>query len=108
MRFNPTTSSGTPAPSHNTPSTAPDTARPFAAVWGNNGGTAPMEIAEPIDYDTQDLAAGVNYAIFVAIMLIWPDTLPLMALVVASLAAMVVSYIGMRFGAFRVHSAPRF
>lgn len=37
-------------------------ARPFAAVWGNNGGTAPMEIAEPINYDTQDIAAGVNYA----------------------------------------------
>jgi hypothetical protein len=36
--------------------------RPFAAVWGNNGGTAPMEIAEPIDYDTQDILAGVNYA----------------------------------------------
>lgn len=37
-------------------------ARPFAAVWGNNGGTAPMEIAEPIDYDTQDIAAGVIYS----------------------------------------------
>ena len=37
-------------------------ARPIAAVWGNNGGTAPMEIAEPIDYDTQDLAAGVIYS----------------------------------------------
>ena len=36
--------------------------RPFAAVWGNNGGTAPMEIAEPIDYDTQDIAAGVIYS----------------------------------------------
>jgi len=52
-------------------------------------------------------SAGVNYAIFVAIMLIWPETSPLVALVVASLAAMVVSYIGMRFGAFRVHGAPR-
>ena len=37
-------------------------ARPFAAVWGNNGGTAPMEIAEPIDYDTQDISAGIIYA----------------------------------------------
>jgi putative flippase GtrA len=51
-------------------------------------------------------SAGVNYAIFVAIMLMWPETLPLMALVVASLAAMVVSYVGMRFGAFRVRGAP--
>jgi len=36
-------------------------ARPLGAVWGNNGGTAPMEVAEPIDYDTQDIAAGVIY-----------------------------------------------
>ncbi len=54
------------------------------------------------------VSAGFNYAVFVAIMLIWPETLPLVALVIASLAAMVVSYIGMRFGAFRVHGAPRF
>lgn len=52
-------------------------------------------------------SAGVNYAVFVAIMLIRPETLPLTALVVASLAAMVVSYVGMRFGAFRMHGAPR-
>lgn len=37
-------------------------ARPFAVVWGNNGGTAPMEIAEPIDYNTQDISAGIAYA----------------------------------------------
>ncbi|WP_414662578.1 MtrB/PioB family outer membrane beta-barrel protein [Horticoccus sp. 23ND18S-11] len=37
-------------------------ARPFAAVWGNNGGTAPIEIAEPVDYDTQDIHAGVMHA----------------------------------------------
>ncbi len=37
-------------------------ARPLGAVWGNNGGTAPMEIAEPIDHDTTDIAAGVIYA----------------------------------------------
>ncbi len=36
-------------------------ARPFYAVWGNNGGTAPIEIAEPIDYRTQDISAGVSY-----------------------------------------------
>lgn len=52
-------------------------------------------------------SAGVNYAIFVAIMLMWPETSPLIALIVASLAAMVVSYVGMRFGAFRVHGGPR-
>ncbi|MBI5766281.1 MAG: MtrB/PioB family outer membrane beta-barrel protein [Verrucomicrobia bacterium] len=37
-------------------------ARPLGAVWGNNGGTAPIEIPEPVDYDTKDLSAGVTYA----------------------------------------------
>lgn len=37
-------------------------ARPFGAVWGNNGGTAPIEVAEPIDYNTQDISAGVIYS----------------------------------------------
>ncbi len=37
-------------------------ARPISAVWGNNGGTAPIEIAEPIDYDTRDISAGLSYA----------------------------------------------
>lgn len=34
-------------------------ARPFGAVWGNNPGTAPIEIVEPVDYDTHDLLAGL-------------------------------------------------
>jgi hypothetical protein len=37
-------------------------ARPLGAVWGNAGGTAAMEIPEPVDYDTQDILAGVTYA----------------------------------------------
>lgn len=37
-------------------------ARPFGAVWGNNPGTAPIEVAEPIDYTTQDILAGLLYA----------------------------------------------
>lgn len=37
-------------------------ARPFAAVWGNNPGTAPMEIAEPVDYDTHDILAGLLHS----------------------------------------------
>jgi hypothetical protein len=37
-------------------------ARPFGAVWGNTGGTAPMEIVEPVDYDTQDILAGLTHA----------------------------------------------
>jgi hypothetical protein len=37
-------------------------ARPFGGVWGNNPGQAPLEIAEPIDYRTHDLLAGLQYA----------------------------------------------
>ncbi|RZI39849.1 hypothetical protein EGT07_26735 [Herbaspirillum sp. HC18] len=37
-------------------------ARPFAAVQGGGGGTSPIELAEPIDYTTSDLRAGVRYA----------------------------------------------
>lgn len=35
--------------------------RPFAAVWGTGGGTAPVELVEPIDYTTHDLLAGFHY-----------------------------------------------
>lgn len=37
-------------------------ARPFGAVWGAGGGTAPIEIAEPIAYDTNDMQLGLAYA----------------------------------------------
>ncbi|MSU25056.1 MAG: hypothetical protein EXS32_14710 [Opitutus sp.] len=39
-------------------------ARPFGAVWGagNTGGTAPMELPEPIDYATHDFVAGLTHA----------------------------------------------
>ncbi len=47
------------------------------------------------------VSAGVNYAIFSAILLLRPGTEPLLALVVASAVAMSASYIGMRFGVFR-------
>ncbi len=46
-------------------------------------------------------SAAVNYAVFAAILLWWPQTEPLIALVGASLVAMTFSYLGMRFGAFR-------
>ncbi|MBI4624934.1 MAG: MtrB/PioB family outer membrane beta-barrel protein [Verrucomicrobia bacterium] len=36
-------------------------ARPLGSVWGNSSGTAPMEIAEPIDYETQDILAGLQH-----------------------------------------------
>ena len=35
--------------------------RPFGEVQGGGGGTTPIEIAEPIDYDTHDFKAGVRY-----------------------------------------------
>lgn len=47
------------------------------------------------------VSAAVNYAIYSAVLLLRPATDPLVALVVASAAAMVVSYLGMRFGVFR-------
>jgi putative flippase GtrA len=46
-------------------------------------------------------AAAVNYAVFAVILLARPATEPLVALVVASAAAMVFAYLGMRFAAFR-------
>jgi len=46
-------------------------------------------------------SAGLNYAVFAAILLWRPATSPFVALVVASLVAMTFSYLGMRFGAFR-------
>lgn len=46
-------------------------------------------------------AAAINYGVFVLIILLVPDVLPLAALVGSSLVAMTFSYLGMRFGAFR-------
>ena len=46
------------------------------------------------------LSAAVNYALFAALLLAWPRLDPLAALVASSAAAMVVAYLGMRFGAF--------
>jgi putative flippase GtrA len=43
----------------------------------------------------------INYGIFVLIILLRPATPPLYALVASSLVAMVFSYLGMRFAAFR-------
>jgi hypothetical protein len=37
-------------------------ARPFGATWGGGGGNGNLELAEPIDYNTHDLLAGVQYA----------------------------------------------
>ena len=45
-------------------------------------------------------AAAVNYAVFAGLLLAWPRLDPLAALVISSGVAMVVAYLGMRFGAF--------
>lgn len=45
--------------------------------------------------------AALNYAIYSAVLLLMPQTDPIVALVIASVAAMGVSYVGMRFGVFR-------
>jgi len=52
-------------------------------------------------------SAGVNYAAFAAILLLRPGTAPFAALVGASLVAMTVSYLGMRFGVFQDPHAQR-
>jgi putative flippase GtrA len=46
-------------------------------------------------------AAAVNYGLFALIVLVRPGIEPLVALVISSVAAMVLAYLGMRFGAFR-------
>lgn len=51
-------------------------------------------------------AAAVNYGIFAAIILARPGIEPLIALFLSSLFAMVFSYLGMRFAAFRQPGGP--
>ncbi len=46
-------------------------------------------------------AATINYGVFAAIILARPGLEPLYALLASSLVAMVFSYLGMRFAAFR-------
>ena len=46
-------------------------------------------------------ASAINYALFAAILFLRPQTDVLMALVLAGGVAMVASYLGLRFGAFR-------
>jgi putative flippase GtrA len=46
-------------------------------------------------------AAAFNYAVFVAILWSRPTLEPVIAIAIASIAAMVVAYLGMRFAAFR-------
>jgi putative flippase GtrA len=45
-------------------------------------------------------SAAINYAVYAAVLLRRPETEPLVAMVVASLVAMIASYAGMRLGVF--------
>lgn len=63
---------------------------------------APASVREFLSYAAlQWVAVGTNYAVYSALLLAKLMIEPLMALVAASLVAMVVSYLGMRFGVFR-------
>jgi putative flippase GtrA len=46
-------------------------------------------------------ANGLNYAVYAAILLLWPATPPLLALIVSTGIATVFAYLGFRFGVFR-------
>jgi putative flippase GtrA len=48
----------------------------------------------------------VNYGIYAAILVLRPEFEPLLAMVVSSGVAMVFSYFGMRYAAFRVGAGP--
>ncbi|MDX2205050.1 MAG: GtrA family protein [Hyphomicrobiaceae bacterium] len=64
----------------------------------------PPSVAEFLRYaGVAWFSAAVNYAVFVALMLMWgEDLLPVVAIAFASVVAMCVSYLGMRFAAFRI------
>jgi len=61
----------------------------------------PPNLAEFVRYaGVAWAAAAVNYAVFVLVLLVRPVTHPLVGLIVSSIAAMVLAYVGMRFAAF--------
>lgn len=45
--------------------------------------------------------AAINYSVFAAILMVWPHTSRLAALVAASFVATIFSYLSMRYGVFR-------
>jgi putative flippase GtrA len=51
-------------------------------------------------------AATINYAMYAGILLLWPQTEPLLAMLAPTLIAMAVSYTGLRFGVFRKPGNP--
>jgi putative flippase GtrA len=70
--------------------------------------TTPPTLAELARYvGVQSTVALLNYAIFVAVLLLRPSTMPLLALFISSGIAMFFSYFGIRFAAFRHGHRPR-
>jgi len=51
-------------------------------------------------------AAAMNYVIYAGVLIAWPGTPPLLSLAIASVIAMVLSYLGMRFGVFGRPGSP--
>lgn len=49
-------------------------------------------------------ASATNYVLYAAILLIWPATEPLVAMIAPTLAGMVISYVGLRSAVFRRRS----
>lgn len=46
-------------------------------------------------------ASATNYVLYAAILLMWPGTEPLVAMIIPTLAGMVISYLGLRSAVFR-------
>src|SRR5262245_16341621 len=66
--------------------------------------SAPPSLGEFLRYAAVGwTVAAANYGLFVLMLVLRPTFEPLAALVVSSLAAMLIAYLGMRYAAFRVH-----
>jgi putative flippase GtrA len=66
--------------------------------------TSPPTLREFLRYaGVQSTVALINYGIYVLVLVLRPQTEPLLALFISSGLAMFISYFGIRFGAFRLH-----
>ena len=67
--------------------------------------TAPPSLGEFVRFATvAGSANALNYAVYAAILLVWPPTPPLAAQIVSTGIATAASYLGFRFGVFRRES----
>ncbi len=92
---------------------SPFVARPFGIAcamtvsWAINRRVTFAVAAKPSLAEFGKFAAAsfagqvINYLVFAAILLAYPAAHPTLAIVIASVVAMFVSYAGFRFGAFR-------